>query len=133
MLILTHDDPIDQEVGVDPFYGSLNVKDFQEIYRVPASMAPTTIVRQLDLSFAEVWPELADWRAEQEAAGVGTLPAALLPLYSEAVFTLYFTDQSEGIDQDELNNEARYFGRSDHFINRIKGVPESGIIRATVL
>jgi hypothetical protein len=145
MLQPTHDAPVDQEVGDDPFYGALNVQDFQEVYRVPASLAPATIVRQLELAFGEVWRDLAAWRAEQEAAGVTTLPAALAPFYAEAVFArayghlipmlqaLHATDQAGGSDEDMDVNEARFFARSDHFINQVRGVPVSGAVSVSVL
>ena len=146
MLVKTHDAPVDHPVATDDFYGGdLNVSDFQEVYRVPASVAPSTIARQMDLAVAECNGDLAAWRAEQEADGITAITADQRVLYSEAVFarayahllpmltTLYDVEQAAGLEEEIAQNEGRFFARSNAFLSRIRGEPVSGDIQAEVL
>ena len=155
MLQPTHDALQDEEIPNDAFYGDLNLKDFQERYRIPADVAPITIKEEALLpALDECNEELLAWKADQEAAGVESLEeldtatdptGAKTRFYREAVFaraygylipmliTLYFTDQADGLEDDLGQNEGRFFRRSEHFLNRLMGRPVSGDVAVEAL
>ena len=147
MLQTTHDALVDQAIVNDAFYGALNLKDFQELYRIPAAVAPIPIAAQMDLSVAEINAELAVWKKVNTDAGKTAItdlddttepPGALVKWYREAVYaraygylipmlvTFYFTDQADGLEDEMGQNEGRFFARSEHFLNLVRGVAVSG-------
>lgn len=139
----THNDPVVQTLLNDAFYGDLELGDFQEVYRIPAAVAPETMARQLELGMREINASLAVWKKEQTDAGtiaLGDLDAASEPpgaatkFYTEAVFarayglmipmliTLYFTDQADGLEGELGENEARFYERSNNLLGRLQGL-----------
>ena len=141
----SHDTPTDQAIANDAFYGGLNLKDFQEAYRVPGKIADVTVLRQVNLARTEINDELAPWKLIQETAGKTELEADQPLLYEEAVFarayalllpmliTLYFTDQADGMEDEMAQNEARFYARSQLYFNRLTGAAESGGLSIGVL
>jgi head completion protein GPL len=125
----THDALVNQPVPNDKWFPDLNVQDFQELYRVPAAIAPVVMVQQLVLAMAEVNLALADWKAMQQAATppagnmAGMQGGALVPIYQEAVFaraygwlipmlvTLYFTAEGNELDDEKVTKLGDFENR----------------------
>ena len=146
----THPDAVDQAIINDAFYGDLNLQDFQERYRLPASTAPEIYVEQLHLALDEINGRLADFKAEQELAGVAALtdldatssPAgACTRYYQAAVFaqafahtlpmltTEYFNDEATGPEGSIEDRQSTFFARANHFLALLRGTtPASHMI-----
>ena len=70
MLDGTHSHPIDIEiVNSDPFFPNLNVRDFQESRRVPASLAPALIAEKLSAAIFLINGRLLVWKAARMEEG----------------------------------------------------------------
>jgi len=144
MPTFTHPDRVDQDVSNDPFFGNLNLGEWQERYRLPASVAPVEYTETLNLAIDEVNAELAEWKALKVAAGVANLAAldalsvpqgAPTRYYKTAVFarayalalpmlsTEFFNDEGEGPQGDVESRQGVFFERSDRFIARLTGLP----------
>ena len=92
MLQDTNIGTIDQEVAnPDPWFPGLNLKDFQELYRIPGH-APRTLERQVLIAMADCNTRLAVWRSEREAQGVDALPDEQRLDYEEAVFARAYAE-----------------------------------------
>ncbi len=144
-LVTTHDDPIVAAIANDTFYGVIEAGDFQEIYRIPASAAPTTFVTQLELAVSEVNEELAEWKAARELEAQSVLTAEQRLYYETAVYawaysllipllpSLYAADQADGLEDDLEDNERRFRARAEGFLNRITGRAEPGDFSFSVI
>jgi len=140
MLSATGVDLIDQVVAnPDAFYPSLNLQDWQELYRVPGT-APITLERQMLLAMADCNAKLADWKAAllQAAVDAGdpvpiALPAEHTLDYEEAVYaqaTALLIPLLPSLVTDERAQEALaqlrqkpgdYAARSESRLGRIMG------------
>ena len=140
MLDATAVDLIDQVVAnPDAWYPSLNLKDWQELYRVPGT-APQTLQRQMTMAMADCNARLAEWKAallETAVANGDPVPAALPGEnaidYQEAVYALatallipllpsLATDERAQQALAQLQQLPRDFSaRADSRLGRIKG------------
>ena len=137
-LTTTHDAPVTEALDNDPFYGDIEFQEFQEAYRLPATVAPETFVRQLRLALDEVNQELTEWMAARVKEGQIALTEEERRYYEEAVYSwayallipmlpsLHATDQADGLEDDMAGNEARFRARSEGYLKRITGQAEPG-------
>ena len=150
MLNGTHSNPVDIEIGnSDPFYPDLNVREFQEQRRVPASLAPALIAAKLNVAILQINRRLTTWKTRQTDAGrakladvpqdrlnvAGSPVDSLLLYYREAVFHYAMAElhpdvvsimaRDEAMDYREKSGaDAReHYGLADDFLNRLKGEP----------
>jgi hypothetical protein len=130
MLDATAVDLVDQVVGnPDPWFPSVNVKDWQEAYRVPGT-APQTLVRQLQLAMADCNALLAAFKSSTAGAA---LPVQYTLDYTEAVYARAaalllpllpsaFTDERAANALKELQQlPGDWTARSDARLARITG------------
>jgi len=138
----THPDRVDQVVTNDPFYGDLNLGDWQERYRLPASVAPVEYTETLKLAMDEINAELAEWKAAQVLEGTANLAAldglsiptgSATRFYMAAVFarafalalpmlsTEFFNDEGEGPQGDVEERQGVFLARADRFLSQLKG------------
>ena len=140
MLNATGVDLINQVVAnPDAWYPSLNLQDWQELYRVPGT-APITLERQMLLAMADCNAKLAEWKAALLQAAVdagdpvpGALPAENELDYEEAVYaqaTALLIPLLPSLVTDERAQEALaqlqqrprdYSTRSESRLGRITG------------
>ncbi|MDH5751571.1 MAG: head completion/stabilization protein [Deltaproteobacteria bacterium] len=72
----------------DAWFGvAVKIEDWQELRRIPGD-APSTLEEQLTLALLDVNLALADWKADQEVAGVSGFPAEKTGYYSAAVYDM---------------------------------------------
>jgi len=142
MPTFTHPDIVDQAVVNDAFYGDLNLKNWQERYRLPASVAPVEYTETLALAIDEVNEELAEWKAARELEGVANLaaldtlsmpPGASTRYYTAAVFarayalilpmlsTEFFNDEGDGPQGDVEERQGLFIARSDRYLSLLRG------------
>ena len=148
MLGGTHGQPIEIEIAnSDPFFPNLNVRDFLESRRVPASLAPALITEKFSAAIFQVNRRLSVWKRARTAEGNAKLENIAQPRlmlgeeerrelvfhYRQAVFgyamgelhpdiaSLMARDEAMAYQDKMERNAQRHYDQANDSIRRIKG------------
>jgi len=129
--------PVERVITNNGFFPDLNVKEFQEQYRVNNSFALETIVTELVLAISIINRQLNSWQMVQTGTLDNIAPeqidgqGVLTIFYKAAVYTyaraslqpLFATlgGRKEAVDwaEDTLDLEKNFFTQSSDYVGRI--------------